>query len=401
LSYDSSSYQQQEGQEQQQPRIYDVTEGLKSKHTKVAYRIAFNHFLKVTIKNDGNLRALLDTKQNVIESKIIDHITYLKDVEKLTYRSILVHLSGIFHFFEINGVALNTRKIKRFMPEDESEYYAKDRPYSIKEIEQILEKCDIRARVVVLIMVSSGMRIGGLRELQIGDIKKIDEFSLYMIWVYNRSGKDRYYTFTTPECAAAIDAYLDYRRRLGDELKDSAPLIRDKFNVDDPFTAMAPKFLSIRMLSFIFEDVLKRAGVNQAAVTKPKWKKRDVMRSHGFRKFFITQCDKAHMNFTLREYLSGHRLPNQDASYNLPTEEDRLTEYVKAIPLLTIDPTQRLKQENAELRKDYLAELGDLREEFNEMKQLLVHLSKESQKQLVNEFHQKVGDKADIEWSCD
>jgi hypothetical protein len=35
------------------------------------------------------------------------------------------------------------------------------------------------------------------------------------------------------------------------------------------------------------------------------------------------------------------------------------------------------------------------------MKQLLVHLSKDSQKQLVNEFYQKVGDKADIEWSCD
>ena len=35
------------------------------------------------------------------------------------------------------------------------------------------------------------------------------------------------------------------------------------------------------------------------------------------------------------------------------------------------------------------------------MKQLLVHLSKENQKQLVDEFYQKVGDKADIEWSCD
>ena len=34
------------------------------------------------------------------------------------------------------------------------------------------------------------------------------------------------------------------------------------------------------------------------------------------------------------------------------------------------------------------------------MKQLFVHLSKESKKQLVNEFYQKVGDKADIEWSC-
>jgi hypothetical protein len=75
-----------------------------------------------------------------------------------------------------------------------------------------------------------------------------------------------------------------------------------------------------------------------------------------------------------------------------------------AADALTVDPTQRLQQENQELRRnqsDYLAELGELRHDFNEMKQLLVHLSKDSQKQLVNEFYQKVGDKADIEWSCD
>lgn len=86
------------------------------------------------------------------------------------------------------------------------------------------------------------------------------------------------------------------------------------------------------------------------------------------------------------------------------TEEDRLVEYVKAVPLITIDPTQRLEKENQELRKnqqDYLAELGDLRHEFNEMKQLFVHLRKDSQKELVNKFFEEVGDKADIEWSCD
>jgi hypothetical protein len=55
-------------------------------------------------------------------------------------------------------------------------------------------------------------------------------------------------------------------------------------------------------------------------------------------------------------------LPNRDASYLGNTEEDRLTEYVEAIPLLTIDPNQRLTQENAELKKDYLAELGELRQ---------------------------------------
>jgi hypothetical protein len=57
-----------------------VTEGLRSEHTKKAYAIAFNHFLDVTIKNK-DLRILLYTKHSALESKIIDHITQLKDVE--------------------------------------------------------------------------------------------------------------------------------------------------------------------------------------------------------------------------------------------------------------------------------------------------------------------------------
>lgn len=68
-----------------------------------------------------------------------------------------MHLLGIFHFFRINDFDLNTRKIKRFLPQDESDHYSVDRPYSVKEIEQILTKCDIRSRVVILFMASTGM----------------------------------------------------------------------------------------------------------------------------------------------------------------------------------------------------------------------------------------------------
>jgi hypothetical protein len=52
----------------------------------------------------------------------------------------------------------------------------------------------------------------------------------------------------------------------------------------------------------------------------------------------------------------------------------------------------RLERENAELRKDYLAGLGELREEFNEMKQMFVNLQRGTQKKLVNEFLQRTGD---------
>lgn len=366
-------------EQQEQTRVYQVTEGLKSKHTIKTYGVSFNHFLEFCESSDN---ALLDLKPSVVESKIIDYISHLKEDSELTYRSILVHLAAIFHFFELNDYNLNNRKIKRFLPEDESEYYAKDRPYSIQEITQILSKCDVRSRVAVLIMASAGLRIGGLRELQIGDIRKIDEFGLYMIWVYNRSGKYRYYTFCTPECSTAIDEWLSYRTKHGEQLKDKSPLIRDKCRADSYFRA--PKFLSIRAMSLMFEGVLKRA--------KEVDPKGEVSRTHGYRKWFITQCDRSGMSFTTREYLSGHKLPNQDASYIRTTEEDRLAEYVKVIDILTIDPTKRLKQENQELKKDYLAELGDLRYEFNEMKRLLIHLEKGTQKKLVEEFSQKTSE---------
>ena len=82
--------------------------------------------------------------------------------------------------------------------------------------------------------------------------------------VYNRSRKDRYYTFCTPEAASTIDEYLEYRKSFGEELKDKSPLIQDKFNIDNPFTTKAPRFLSMRMFSFIFEHALKKASLPSA-----------------------------------------------------------------------------------------------------------------------------------------
>ena len=68
----------------------------------------------------------------------------------------------------------------------------------------ILDICDIRSRVIILLMTSTGMRIGALPDLRLSDIKKMDEFGLYLVYVYSQSKKDRYYTFTTPECAKAM-----------------------------------------------------------------------------------------------------------------------------------------------------------------------------------------------------
>jgi integrase len=113
----------------------------------------------------------------------------------------------------------------------------------VKKKEEILSryKDDYRSTAAFLILATTGMRIVRLLELRYGDIKEIDEFGLYLLWVYNRYRKERYFTLCTLERAAAIDAYLDYRRGFREEINDKSPLIRERFNIDNHFPCQSSK----------------------------------------------------------------------------------------------------------------------------------------------------------------
>ena len=79
---------------EEERRIYQVTDGLNSPDTKRTYHHAFKHFIEITVKND-DLQTLIDTKPSAIESKIISHIEYLKQVKKLKYWSIQVYCAAL------------------------------------------------------------------------------------------------------------------------------------------------------------------------------------------------------------------------------------------------------------------------------------------------------------------
>ena len=155
-----------------------------------------------------------------------------------------------------------------------------------------------------------------------------------------------------------------------------APLIREQFNKDNPFTINSPRFVSEKGIEHLIENVLNKSGVRKPGV---------VHLSHGFRKYFMTECERSGMKSINVKMLMGHNI-GVSGHYYRPAESDILEDYMAhAADALTIDDTQRLKQENAELRKtqsDYLAELGDLRHDFNEMKRFLTDLNKDNQKEL-------------------
>ena len=65
---------------------------------------------------------------------------------------------------------------------------------------------DIRSKIIILLMSSSGMRYGAIPSLKLGNLVKIEKYGLYQITVYHNSKKHNYKTFCTPECTSVIDS---------------------------------------------------------------------------------------------------------------------------------------------------------------------------------------------------
>ena len=91
----------------------------------------------------------------------------------------------------MNDTQLNWDKIHSF--EGENEKQAEDRPYTHSEIESLIQRTSPRNRAIILLMASSGLRVGAVPLLRIRDLEPIDKYSIYKINVYTKSKKSRYF----------------------------------------------------------------------------------------------------------------------------------------------------------------------------------------------------------------
>jgi integrase len=85
----------------------------------------------------------------------------MKKKQQISPSTISTYLSAIIFFYAMNDVSnLNQRKIKQYLPEKKKQY--DDIAYTREEISQILQFCDELERALVLLLASSGMRIGAV-----------------------------------------------------------------------------------------------------------------------------------------------------------------------------------------------------------------------------------------------
>jgi hypothetical protein len=146
-----------------------------------------------------------------------------------------------------------------------------------------------------------------------------------------------------------------------------------QFDVNDLLQVRNLRPMTISALRVALTQHLVRSGLREiehpTAPESPKRVRKSVSLSTGFRKHVISTVIQAGLNHEIRELICDHAT-QLDAHYFRPTEDQVLQEYLKAEPLLTIDPSLRLQHEIQTLRVER-SSWEELRKEVDGLKELL------------------------------
>lgn len=333
----------------------------------------FCDFLKMTTdqivstySGSENVKTLIDL-QHKIEDYVILLQTKVRNKD-MTAMTATVMVPPVKLFCEMNDIILNWRKINKLLPHGNDS--ATDEAYTREQIKKMLEYADLRAKIPIFFMSSSGMRLGGFQGLTDGCIKTIhDEKSgkLLAAHVIVYKGTDEEYdTFISPEAYHAYEEYRNLRIKFGENISKNSPILLRRFDISPDGKSAAidnTKPLALSTIAGILLTVAYKAGIRE--ISENYHDRYNIKIAHGFRKFFSTTLSSIKtadgsgrnaIDFIKKEWLLGHALTSVHAleeNYNRSNRAKLLLEeYLKAVKELTISDEERLQVEVKKLQTD-------------------------------------------------
>ena len=259
-------------------------------------------------------------------------------LRKYANKTVHTYVYGVKKWLEVNGVEADWKLVDMPTTAVTSE---KDRAPTVDEIIKLLNhSTQLKDRVVILILASSGLRIGTLLSLKWGDVD-FDYPDVARITVRRAAGRkfsnrgarggesQLFVTWITPESKEVLLEYKRYREARGEIITSGSPLIESDLNRGEHMTVSGYHHRWYR--------ILRRAGLDQ------KSHKFHVLHIQTLRKFFRSRCVGVDSSF--REQWMGHRGGYLDESYFRAEEPRHLMEYRKAVPYLSVYATEAEEEE--------------------------------------------------------
>jgi len=352
---------------------------IRSEYTRKNYSCTLKKFMEFVDMEDYDRLVSLPEKE--IQAMLEDYVMHLKTCN-LNPNSFPIMFSSLQLFFSMNDKILNWKKIKKFYPDTVKK--AGYGTYTTEQIQLLLKATtDFRNRAIILVLASTGIRIGALVGTRIKHLKDMPGGCKRII-IYENS-KEEYPVFLTPEASKIVDAYLQKRQKDGEHLTPESPLFRDKYN------KIATKVTPVDYWGF--KEIIKRLVEKTGMERKRIGVRYDIQLCHGFRKRFNTIL-KTNMdiNSNIAEKLMGHK-NGLDGVYFVPSEEQLFAEFKKAIQSLTVDDSERLLFQNRKLEEE-LSKQARLEEENRSLQkkisEIMLDLEKVKRHQEMSEKHNKI-----------
>jgi len=334
------------------------------------------------LKSDTPLQALEKLKAMTIEERthLIDqYVSDLMSRGVTTGAVVQMIRGGLKKWIELNEVEMDWNKIQdEILPGEE--VVVQDRMPTKEELKELLNIGSLRDRTMILVLTSSGLRVGTLASLELGDIQLDEEIP--RIIVKRAPGRKvsrrmkGFATFITPEAKTMLLQYIKHRESQGEKLTAESPLITSDRQEE------LGNFLSSMYLSNHWRRLLKRAHL--AKKNGGPW--HDI-HLHTLRKYFETQCTNAAVKTAYREFWMGHTGRYLEESYFRGEVETHIEEYTKAIPYLNIlapEPQDykalvekvRFLEENGKRKEMELQRLRDQLIEQEDLKKRVLKVEK-------------------------
>jgi integrase len=301
-----------------------------------------------------NATELLTKDHKRVEEEIIEFIITSKE-KGMKRAAISNYVKPVVSFCKINDILLNTSKINKFMPAHVKS--KKTYAYSQEQIQRLLDIADERMSLVILLLSSTGIRIGAVSYLTVGNCEPLND--LYKITVYENEPEE-YTVFCTSECKRAITDYLKMRERYGEVITSASPLVREQFDKRDPFAIAHPHRIKEPALARKLTDLAQDAGIRTKIQLEEGQKaasvRKDVPVCNGFRRYYCGVLADSGLLVEKRWKLEGHNLKGNDSSYLKITTESLFESFLLAHDNLLIDQSHKLEKKCERLE----AEAGQL-----------------------------------------
>jgi hypothetical protein len=301
---------------------------------------------------------------NELTRKLKDKLIELrKPLAEKDSRAATIHAMyySIMNFCNWHNILVNFTHLKKFLPKRPRK--GRDRPYTKEQIIKMLKYCDERARLIILIFSTTGMREEALSQLRVSDIKRIpDDESLLLeggaITVYSYDEDDSYLVFCTPECYNAYTDYLAKRAELGEVITDNSPVILRRIPKDRSIGWKEAETVSRTTISKILVNVATDAGVRKLN-DKYQYSNHYISKvTVGFRKFAETtmigardEDNKHKMNPYIADSLIGHSRLGGIATAAHYDYSEKWYDYKRVIPDLTFSKEEEYKAKNDQLER--------------------------------------------------